>query len=120
MVNGAIEGLASGLSYCGVGETFDNARGIYEHAAEKFGSLFAAARKLNKMIGENIVSDDLMVAIIDGGYFFDGENMEDAYARGGAKPGQRVVVCTTGLGLCESKSRGKEMLLKPKVVLRDL
>lgn len=110
--------MASLLSYCGIGEPFYNAQSIRKHAAEPFGSLFAAARKLSKMIGENIVSDDLGVVIIGGGYLFESKNMalDDAYDRGGTEPGQRVF-CTTGLGLCEREGR---MLMKPKVVLSRL
>jgi hypothetical protein len=111
--------LASHLSSCGVGEFFENAQSIHKHSVEKFGLLFAAARKINKMLGEDIVSEDLEVAIVDGGYPFDNEHMEEEYSWGGTKPGQSAVACTTGLGLYERKSRGQKMLLKPKVVLRD-
>jgi len=120
VVNSLIEQLAGLLSSCGVGEPADNTDNIRKYAADKLGSLFTAARKLNKMIGENVVSDDLMVIVIGEGHLFDGEHMEDAYARGGVKPNQRVVICTTDLGLCERKRAGGEkILLKSKVVLRD-
>ena len=120
MVNDAIDQLASLLSFCGFGENVHNAQSIRKHATEKFKTLFATARKLSKMIGESIVSDDLEVAIFDGGCLFDREHMEGAFAGGRAKPGQCVVVCTTGLGLCERKSMGQRMVLKPKVLLRDV
>ena len=112
--------MASLLSYCGVGEPFSNANNIHEHAADKFGSLFTAARKLNKMIGENIVSGDLEVAIIGGGHSFNSDFMEEAYAYGGAKLGPCPVIYTTHLGLCERKSKEVKVWLKPKVVLRGL
>ena len=118
IVNDMIKQLAELLSSRGIGEFADNANNIHKCAAGKLGSLFAAAQKLNKMVGENIVSNDLMVTVIDGGCPFDGEYMEDAYAQGGMKPAQRPVICTTGLGLCErSGVRGVKVLLKPKVAL---
>ena len=120
IVNDMIEQLASLLSSHGVGEPLDNAHNIHKYAADKFGALFATARRLGKTIGENIISNDLMLTAIDGGYLFDGEYMEDAYARGGVKSGQRTVICTTDLGLCERKGvMGVKVLLKPKVALRE-
>lgn len=112
--------LASLLAYCGVGEHSHNAQTIHQHAADKFESLFAAARKLSKMIGEDIVSGDLAVVIIAGGLPFNGEDMEEAYTLAGTKFVPRAVTCTTSLGLCERKSKELKMWLKPKVVLRDL
>jgi len=98
-----------------------NAENIYKCAAGKLGSLFASARRLNKMIGEDVISGDLMVMIIGGGNLFDGKYMENAYARGDARPTQRTVICTTDLGLYERKGTGEpKILLKPKVVLRDI
>lgn len=121
IVNEMIGQLAGLLSTRGVGEFVDNTNNIRQHAADKLGSLYAAARKLNKMIGENIVSDDLTVTAINGGCLFDGEYMEDAYARGGVKPARRTVICTTDLGLCESRgAKGAKILLKPKVAVRNL
>jgi hypothetical protein len=111
--------LALQLSYCGIGEPFYNGQTIHKYAADKFGSLFATARKLNKMMGENIVSGDLEVAIVGGGYPFNSEDMEEAYTSGAVEVGQRTVVCTTSLGLGEKKSGALNMILKPKVVLRD-
>jgi len=113
--------LAELLSSCGVGHPVDNVNTVHRHAAEKLGALFTASRKLNKMIGENIVSEDLMVTFIPGDTMFDSERMEDAHVRGGSKPSQRAVICTTDLGLCdgkETKGVGK-VFLKPKVALRD-
>lgn len=73
------------------------------------------------MIGENIISHDLGVTIVGGGYPFDAEYMEDTYRRTGANSGRRAVVCTTNLGLCErSGMKGERMFLKPKVFLRDV
>lgn len=122
VVNKMVNQLAELLSSCGVGNSVDNVNDIQKYGSEKLGALFTAARKLNKTIGENIVSEDLMVSVICGGTMFDGECMEDAYGAGaGSKPGQRAVVCTTDLGLCERKEKkgvGK-ILLKPKVFLRD-
>lgn len=118
IVYDAIGQLAKLLSSCGVGRPSDNIYHINKCAADKLGILFANARNLNKMIGENVVSEDLMVTVIGGGHLFNGENMEDAYARGGAEPIQRAVICTTDLGLCEKK--GGKVLLKPKVVLGNL
>jgi len=116
-----IEQLAELISSCGVGEVADNANQIYKHAADKLWSLFTAARKLNKMIGENVVSDDLMVSAIGGGHSFDGEHMEDTYGQGGVKPTQHAVICTTDLGLCEMDGpRAGKVLLKPKVALHNL
>ena len=121
IVNGAIEELASLLSFCGAGVFAENTRNIHKHAGEKLESLFLAARKLNKMVGENVVSGDLMVVMITGGHLFDADYMDDAYARSGAKPGRHAVICTTNLGLCERKgAKVENMLLKPKVVLGDL
>lgn len=121
IVNGVIKQLAELLSSCGVGGPVDNADIIRKQGAEKLEALFTAAQKLNKMIGENVVSEDLMVSFIRGGTMFDGGRMEDAYARAGSKPDQRAVICTTDLGLCErKKTKGvRKMLLKPKVALRD-
>lgn len=121
IILGVIEHLAELISSCGVGEAPDNAYQIYKHAADKLGSLFTAAQKLNKMIGESVVSDDLMVSVIGGGHPFDGEHMEDAYAQGKGNPIQCAVVCTTDLGLCEMDGlRAGKVLLKPKVALRSL
>lgn len=121
VVSGAIQQLAFLLSSCGVGEYIGNAQNIHNYAADKFGSLFSTARKLNKMIGEDVVSGDLVVTAIGAGYPFDSEHMEDAYARGGAKRGQRAVICSVGLGLCErSGAKGGKVLLKSKVALREL
>jgi len=121
IVSGMIKQLAELLSSCGVGGPVDNADVIRKQGAEKLEALFTAAQKLNRMIGENFVSEDLMVSVIRGGTMFDGERMENAYARAGSKPGQRTVICTTDLGLCErKKAKGvRKMLIKPKVVLRD-
>jgi len=113
-----IEQLAQLLSSCGVGEPVSNANNIHKYAADKLGSLFTAARRLNKMIGENIISDDLMVTVIGGGHLFDGGDMEDAYARGELKCIRRAVICTTDLGLRERN--GGKVFLKPKVALRNL
>jgi hypothetical protein len=119
IVNGMIKQLVVLFSSCGVGHPEDAANVIRKQGAEKMEALVTAAQKLNRMIGENIVSEDLMVSIIRGGTAFDGERMEVAYARAGSKPDQRAVICTTDLGLCErKKTKGVgKMLLKPKVVL---
>lgn len=114
--------LANLLSSHGVGDLVHNVNHIQRRGSEKLKTLFIAARKLNKMIGENIVSEDLVVSFVCGGAMFNGEFMEDAYgARAGSNPGQRAVICTTDLGLCE-RGEGKgvrKILLKPKVVLHD-
>ena len=121
IVRAAVEQLASLLSSCGAGGFAENTYNIHNHAAEKLGSLFTAARKLNKMVGENVVSGDLVVTVIGGGYSFDGNHMEDKYARGSVKLGQPVVICTTDLGLCERKgAKGEKILLKPRVLLSNL
>jgi len=122
IVNGMIKQLAELLSSCGVGESVGNAGSIQKCAVDKLRSLSDAARKLNKMIGENVVSEDLVATVIPGGETFDGAHMEDAYPRGGVKPGERAVICTTDLGLCVRKgAKGVKMtLLKPKVALRSL
>ena len=121
IVNDMIKHLAEHFSACGVGEPADNANNIHKYAGDKLRSLFTAAQKLNKMIGENVVSDDLMVTVVGGGDLFDGERMEDAYARRGMKPVQRPVICTTDLGLCERKGAvGAKTLLKPKVALSNI
>lgn len=110
--------MAFHLYSCGVGEASENTLKIGKYAADKLKSLFVTARKLSKMIGENVVSDDLAVTIIGAGHLFNCEHMEDAYPWDRAKPGQRVVICTTDLGLCERKgAREEKVLLKPKVVL---
>lgn len=121
LVNGMIKQLAELLAFCGIGDPVGNVNIIHTHAAEKLGAFFTTARNLNKMIGENVISEDLTVSVIRGGTIFDGERMEDAYARTGSESGQRAVICTTDLGLCErreTKGAGK-VLLKPKVVLFD-
>ena len=121
IVNDMIKHLAEHFSACGVGEPANNVNNIHKYARDKLGSLFTAAQKLNKMIGENVVSDDLMVTVVGGGELFDGGRMEDAYARRGMEPVQRFVFCTTDLGLCERKGgAGAKTLLKPKVALRNL
>ena len=121
ILNAMIKQLAEIISFCGVGELAGNSSNVHQYAAGKLGSLIAAARKLNRMIGENVVSEDLMVTVIPGGRVFDGEQMEDAYARSGTKPDQRAVICTTDLGLCEGKAvKGGKVLVKPKVALRSL
>ncbi|KAF9783707.1 hypothetical protein BJ322DRAFT_1007687 [Thelephora terrestris] len=118
IVNGAIEQLAFLLSSCGAGGFPENAHNIHKHAAGKLASLFVAARKLNKVVGENVVSGDLVVTLISGRCPFDADYMEAPYARGGAKPGQGYVICTTDLGLCERKgTKAEKILLKPKVTL---
>ena len=97
----------------------NNTNIIHKHAAEKLEVIYATAQKLNKMIGENVISEDLIVTFVHSGTTFDGKLMEDAYARAGSKSDQRTVACTTELGLCEwtdMKGAGK-VLLKPKVVL---
>ena len=116
-----IERLAEVLSSCGLGTVIGNANDIKKHAAEKLGALSATARKLNKMIGENVVSEDLVVTFVHGGTMFNGESMDNAYPQAGVKPAQRVVICTTDLGLCKRKSAegARKELLKPKVVLHD-
>ena len=111
--------LAELLSSCGVGNPVDNTNNIQRYGSEKLKALFTAARNLNRMIGENFVSEDLIVSVIPGGTMFDGEHMEDARARAGSKPDQRTVICTTDMGLWERKqTKGiRKPLLKPKVVL---
>jgi hypothetical protein len=121
IIRGTVEHLASLLSSCGAGGLAENTRNIHKHAAEKLGSLFIAARKLNKIVGENVVSGDLVVTVIGGGHLFDAAHMEDVYARGGVKLGQRAVICTTDLGLCERKgTKAEKILLKPKVLLGNI
>jgi len=121
IVNDMIKHLADHLSACGVGGPVDNANNIHKYARDRLGSLFTAAQKLNKMIGETVISDDLKVIVVGGGDLFDGERMEDAYPRRGTKPVQRSVICTTDLGLCESKGGVRvKTLLKPKVALHNL
>ena len=119
VVNGMIKRLAELLSSCGVGDPVDNTNNIHKYAAEKLGELFATSRRLNKMIGENVVSEDLTVTLVRGGTKFDGERMEDAYARAGVKAGERTVICTTDLGLCGRKGAkgARKVLLKPKVAV---
>lgn len=118
IIRATVEQLASLLSSCGAGGFAENTHNIHKHAAEKLGSLFIAARKLNKMVGEKIVSGDLVVTVIGGGCSFDADHMEDKYARGGVKLGQRAVICTTDLGLCERKGmKAEKILLKPRVLL---
>ena len=121
LVSNVIKELAELLAFCGIGDPVDNAIIVHRCAVEKLEALFAAARKLNTMIGENVVSEDLVVSFIHGGTIFNGELMEDAYARTGSKSGQRAVICTTDVGLHESKERkgAEKVLLKPKVVLLD-
>ena len=121
IVNGMVKKLAGLLSSCGVGTSADNTNGIHKCAAEKLRALSIAAQRLNRMIGESVVSEDLMVSVIRGGSMFDGERMEDAYPGVGITSLQRTVICTTDLGLCErKKTKGvRKMLLKPKVALRD-
>jgi len=116
-----VKQLAGLLSSCGVGDPVDNANNIHKYAAEKLGALFTTARKLNRMIGENVVSEDLTVTVIRGGTMFDGERMEDTYVWAGVKTPPRAVICTTDLGLCERKqTKGvRKLLLKPKVALHD-
>ena len=117
MVDDMIDQLAGLLSSCGIGQFSYNAHSIRGCAVDKLGSLSTAARRLNKMIGENVVSHDLMVTAIDGGDLFNAEYMEDAYARSRAKPAQHTVICTTDLGLCEKRGvRGVKIFLKPKVL----
>lgn len=120
-VNNMINRLAKLLSSCGVGNTADNVNNIHTCAAEKFGELFTMARKLNKIIGENVVSEDLTVTIIRKGIMFDGENMEDAHARAGVRSAGRSVICTTDLGLLSKwgANGARKVLLKPKVALHD-
>ena len=122
ITNAVIKNLAELLSSCGVGNPVENKNAIRTQGAEKLEALFTVAQKLNRMIGENIVSEDLTVYVVRGGTMFDGKRMEDAYARAGSKPDQRTVICTTDLGLCERKETGGvgKMLLKPKVVLRNI
>lgn len=117
-----IKRLGELLASCGVGNPVDNKNNIHKCAAERLEAFFATARKLNRMIGENVVSEDLEVSVIRGGVMFDGEYMENAYARAGAKSVKRAVVCTTDLGLCKRHGpNGVEgVLLKPKVALRDI
>ena len=119
IVNGMVKQLADLLSSCGVGNPAGNANDIRKCGAEKLEVLFTAAQKLNRMIGENVISEDLTVSVIRGGTIFDGERMDDTYARAGVEPVQRAVICTTDLGLCERKqTRGaRKVLLKPKVFL---
>ena len=115
-----ISQLADLLAFCGVGTPIDNATNIQIYGAEKLETLSTAARKLNTMVGENVVSEDLVVTVVSAGTIFDGECMEDAYPQAGMKPVQRVVICTTDLGLREGKQvKGVKAFLKPKVVLRD-
>jgi hypothetical protein len=116
VVDEAVERLASLLFSCGVGGFNENVQTIRRHTAEKLGSLFTAARKLNKMTGEDVISEDLMVTVVGGNYLFHGEHMEDAYPGIGVKTGGRVV-CTTDLGLYDR--RGGKMLLKPKVLIHN-
>ena len=121
LVNGMIKQLAELLAFCGIGDPVGNASVIHKHAAEKLEALYTTARNLNKMIGENFISEDLTVSVVRGGAIFDGKRMEDAYARIGPESGQRAVICTTDLGLSERREMREtgKVLLKPKVALFD-
>jgi hypothetical protein len=96
------------------GKPRDNANNIQKYGAEKLEALFTAARKLNKMIGENVVSEDLMVTVIRGGTMFDGERMEDAYARAGVETCPACCDLHHGLGALreEADERSWEDVVK--------
>jgi len=117
IANDAVQHLADLLSFRGVGNPIDNVTNIKKHGAEKLETLFTAARKLNTMIGQNIVSEELAVTVVPCGTLFEGEFMEDTHARVGVKPARRTVICTTDLGLWGRKQAKEVMkvLSKPKV-----
>jgi len=92
--------------------------------------IFKAVQDLRKALGEDIISMDMEVAIIDPGEAFDPTYMEDGYrdARTSSGNGRKTpekVSGTTGLGLhkisMKRTSKGPvphlEMVLLPKVVL---
>jgi len=122
IVGRMIKRLGELLASCGVGDSAENTKNIHQCAAERLEAFFVTAQKLNKMIGEDVVSEDLKVVVIQGGAMFDGQYMEDAYAPGGVKSVKRAVICTTDLGLCSRHGTNgvEKMLLKPKVALRDI
>jgi len=122
IVDRMVKKLGELLASCGVGNPTDNTKNIHQCAAERLEAFFITAQKLNKMIGEDVVSEDLKVVIIQGGAMFDGQYMEDAYAQVGVKSAKRAVICTTDLGLCSRHGTNgvEKMLLKPKVTLRDI
>jgi hypothetical protein len=95
--------------------------------------IFKAVQDLRKTLGEDIISMDMEVAIIEPGEAFNPTYMEDGYgdtraSSGTGKKTPEKVGGTTGLGLCKISmkrmSKGpvphSEMVLFPKVVLEGM
>ncbi|KAH8818658.1 hypothetical protein DL96DRAFT_1684305 [Flagelloscypha sp. PMI_526] len=88
---------------------------------DKLNVIALASFKLNKLLGEQIISTDLDLVYIRGGEPFSSESMTDGFE---ASDGSQVVLGTTDLGLVQKKwpvEKGVEseeiILLKPKVAL---
>lgn len=102
----------------------NDATTLQEYLIETFGDrisrLLNTAKRLNKMIGEEIMHCDLEALYIAPEVTFNNITMEIA---GGVGDEEKMVLCTTDLGLVKAEKRlGKvgewdeAVLLRPKVV----
>ncbi|KAG7450052.1 uncharacterized protein BT62DRAFT_928833, partial [Guyanagaster necrorhizus] len=98
---------------------------IMEKYGRRIRDIVKLMTRLDKVIGESVVSKDIIVCIVASGRQYDLESMENADGLGEkVQPSDRVM-CTSDLGLKVtevSHDGGLEKdtyLLKPKVVLRS-
>jgi hypothetical protein len=102
----------------------NDATALQEYLIKTFGDRIAGllnkAKRLNKMIGEEIISSDLEALYIAPEVAFNSVTMEVVAGEGNE---EKKVLCTTDLGLVKAEKRpGKigewdeAVLLKPKVV----
>lgn len=110
----------------------NNAAALQEYLIETFGhmigSVLEKAKKLNKVIGEEIVKCDLEALYIAPDVLFNEMTMEATGHEGDQVEGlsERRVLCTTKLGLVKAEKRSgkvgeweEAVLLKPSVVLQS-
>ncbi|KAJ7073107.1 hypothetical protein C8F01DRAFT_1362301 [Mycena amicta] len=78
---------------------------------------------LNRVIGTQMVSDDLYITSMRSGDTFDPETMENMWEDNKKQrtPGNDVVVLTSGLGIAKKVPRSSDhiILLRPNVLLRS-
>jgi len=88
---------------------------------DRMATIGKLAFRLNKAVGEEVISGDLQAVCIPPDTRFDPTTMDDTYAKEPHANNTGLVLCTCGLGLSRYvKVEGTFILLKPKIILDSL
>ncbi|KAF9234837.1 hypothetical protein BU15DRAFT_89829 [Melanogaster broomeanus] len=105
----------------------DASRDFNQKFGEPISNIVKMASRLNKAMGEEVMSADLWTIYVAAGQKFDGVTMEDFEGQDGNQDGKTILCATAlGLGRSEKVTRGETFeyknatLLKPKVALESV